>query len=466
MLVEPVHLLLSVVLSSMVGAGAGFCTGLVPGLHVNNMAAVVVAGSTSVVAFFAMLVGPVGEDAPALMVACFLVSALVSHMFSEAIVSTYLGIPSGDTISVLPAHRLARDGLGRSAVRVSAQGSLFGVVVGAVLLVPVCLALGPPVDAYSALKTVMGFVVVFLSAVLISFEGIGRSGPMRRILLASAFFLLSGLIGLIVLDTHYFAAAMPDLPWMPDGFVSRSSLLLPMFAGLFGVPTVLLSLDSGKVAGDGVRAAADREVDVSASAGPRDVAFSSLGGLLVGWIPGMTSGSSATVCSSGMKEVSSEGGSHEDAARFIWLYSMISSCGAVLSVGALFTIARARSGIMQAVDFFFGGSVERISGIHSLEPLLALLLAMALSAAVSHYAMFALSGRALERLQRVLCSRTAALASLSFVVLLVLFLTGTRGCLILVASASLGLLPPSLGLRRINLMGCLLLPISITFLLS
>lgn len=450
----------------MVGVGAGFCTGLVPGLHVNNLAAVVVACSTSVAAFFAMLGGSAGDGVPTLMVACFLVSALVSHMFSEAIVSTYLGMPSGDTISVLPAHRLAKSGLGRSAVRISAQGSLFGVVVGAVLLGPVCLALGPPVGAYSPLKTIMGFVVAILSAVLISLEGIGRPGPTRRILLATAFFLLSGLIGLIVLDTNYFAAAIPDLPWMPDGFVSRSSLLLPMFAGLFGVPTVLLSLDSGQVAGDGGRAVTDRETDVSVSAGPRDLAFSSIGGLLVGWIPGMTSGSSATVCSSGMKEVSSEGGSHEDAARFIWLYSVISSCGAVLSVGALFTIARARSGIMQAVDFFFGGSIERISGVHSLEPLLALLLAMALSAVVSYYAMFALSGRVLERLRHVLCSRAAAFASLTFVVLLVLLLTGTRGGLILVASASLGLLPPSLGLRRINLMGCLLLPISITFLLG
>ncbi len=450
----------------MAGAGAGFCTGLVPGLHVNNLAAVVVAGSTSVMTFFAMLGGPIGESVPTLMVACFLVGALVSHMFSEAIVSTYLGMPSGDTVSVLPAHRLAKSGLGRSAVRVSAQGSLFGVVLGAVLLGPVCLALGPPVGAYSPLKTIMGFVVAFLSAVLISLEGLGRPGPVRRTLLAMAFFLLSGLIGLIVLDTHYFAAPIPDLPWMPGDFVSRSSLLLPMFAGLFGIPTVLLSLDSSQVADDGERAAADREADVSMSAVPRDIAFSSLGGLLVGWIPGMTSGSSATVCSSGMKEASSEGGSHEDAARFIWLYSVISSCGAVLSVGALFTIARARSGIMQAVDFFFGGSTERISGVHSLEPLLALLLAMALSAMVSYHAMFALSGHTLDRLQHVLCSRVAAFASLIFVVLLVLFLTGTRGGLILVASASLGLLPPSLGLRRINLMGCLLLPISITFLLG
>jgi len=56
--------------------------------------------------------------------------------------------------------------------------------------------------------------------------------------------------------------------------------------------------------------------------------------------------------------------------------------------------------------------------------------------------------------------------SVSFVVALVLLLTGVRGGLILVACSSLGLLPPLLGLRRINLMGCLLVPIALTFIIG
>jgi putative membrane protein len=135
--VESAYLLLPVFLSSMAGAGAGFCTGLVPGLHVNNLAAIVVASSSSVAAFFGIIGGLAGGYVPGMMVACFLVSALVSHMFSEAVISTYLGIPSGDTVSLLPAHRLAKNGLGRHAVRVSAQGSLFGVAIGILLLVPI-----------------------------------------------------------------------------------------------------------------------------------------------------------------------------------------------------------------------------------------------------------------------------------------------------------------------------------------
>lgn len=462
----PESLLAPVFLSSMAGTGAGFCTGLVPGLHVNNLAAIVVAGSSSAAAFFALLVGP-GEDAlPGLMVSCFLVSALVAHMFSEAIVSTYLGIPSGDNVSLLPAHRLAKNGRGACAVRVSAQGSLFGVAAGIMLLPPVCLLLGPPVGAYSSLKSVMGVLVALLSAVLILSEGVARPDRLRRVTLASVFFALSGTIGLVVLDSNYFACKLPDFPWIAQSFVDRSTLLLPMFAGLFGVPTVLLSLRSEPRARHADRAREDAQEDLSVRASARDLAFMSFGGLLVGWIPGMTSGSSATLCSLGTKRAMPEGGTHSEAARFIWLYSAVSSMGAVLSVGALFAIARARSGIMQAVELFYGSSADGIPDLHSSEPLVALLLAMLLSATVSHAVMVTLSGRTLESVQHVLCSRAAALTSLGSVVSLVLVLTGTRGGLVLVTSASLGLLPPMMGLRRIDLMGCILVPIAATFLLG
>ena len=459
-------MLAPVFLSSMAGAGAGFCTGLVPGLHVNNLAAIVVASSSSTAALFALTVGS-GEDAlVGLMVSCFLVSALVAHMFSEAVVSTYLGIPSGDTVSLLPAHRLAKSGLGAHAVRASAQGSLFGVVAGIVLLPLICVLLGPPVGAYSSLKSVMGVLVALLSAVLILSEGVKRPDRIRRVALASIFFALSGTIGLVVLDSNYFACRLPDLPWMTVGFVDRSALLLPMFAGLFGVPTVLLSLqpESRTVSFD--RTTRHAREDLSVKAGARDLAMMSFGGLLVGWIPGMTSGSSATLCSLGTKRALPEGGTHSEAARFIWLYSAVSSMGAVLSVGALFAIARARSGVMQAVEFFYGSSADGIPDLHSSEPLVALLLAMLLSATVSHAVMVTLSSRTLESVQHVLCSRTTALASLGFVLSLVLVLTGTRGGLVLAASACLGLLPPMMGLRRIDLMGCILVPIAATFLLG
>ena len=463
---EPLATLSSCAASSLIGTSVGFCTGLVPGLHVNNVAAVVVAGSASTLAVFSALGGLVGCEASPLLVACFLVSAMVSHMFSEAVVATYLGIPSGDTVSLLPAHRLARAGFGRDAVASSADGSLAGVLVGLAFLAPICMFLGSPLETYSALKAVMGAIVAVLSAVLVGSEGFsdGIVQP-RRLGLALAVFVWSGTLGMIVLDTEYFASSVPEVPWIDERFVSVSSLLLPLFAGLFGMPTLMLSLGSTSVSEPRLRPRTDG-CGVEVVLRRRDVAMSVLGGTLVGWIPGMTSGSSATLCAAAMKHTSPEGGSTGDAVRFIWLYSAISSCGAVLSVGALFMISRARSGIMQAAFLFLGEDDIPATDLGTFAPMGALLLAMSLSALVSHIAIKGLSEDVLDRLQRTLCSRAATLASMAFLTSLVLALTGVRGGLLFASASTLGLIPPLCGVRRINLMGCLLVPICVTFLLG
>ena len=463
---EAYSILLSVLLSSLAGTSVGLCTGLVPGLHVNNVAAVVVASSAAAISAFDSLGSFLGCEEAALLVSSFLVSALVSHMFSEAIVATYLGIPSGDTVSLLPAHRLARMGLGGAAIRASADGSLAGAILGLVLVPPVCMLLGPPVDSYSLLRQVMGFIVAAMSVALVLSDGLGHRNPVRRIALASSFFALSGLLGFIVLDTNYYACSVPDVPWIQTDFVRISSLLLPLFAGLFGVPTLLLSLGTNGRSGDDTGRGTPRRERLDPELRTKQFVLSSLGGLLVGWIPGVTSGSSATMCASVSKDAVAEGGGSEEAARFIWLYSAISSCGAVLSVGALFSIARARSGIMQAVAHFLGGQALSIDGLHSLAPMTAMLMSMLLSAAVCHKLICGFSDSVISRLQRVLCSDASAMLSLAFVTSLVLYLTGVRGALIFVAAGSLGLLPPLVGVRRINLMGCLLVPICLMFLLG
>jgi putative membrane protein len=461
--VETYSIVVSVLVSSLAGTGVGICTGLVPGLHVNNVAAVVVASSASAMSAFHSLGSAFGSTDAALLMSSFLVAALVAHMYSESIVATYLGIPSGDTVSLLPAHRLARMGLGGAAVRASADGSLSGAVLGLLLMPPVCFILGSPLNAYSPLRQVMGFVVALMSAILIASEGFGQRRPVRRIAFGSAFFLISGVIGFVVLDTNYYACDVPDFPWMRDGFVRVSSLLLPLFAGLFGVPTLLLSLGSSSAVkpGTGVE---HRQNRLNPDMRPRELVLSSLGGVLVGWIPGVTSGSSATMCASASKDVVPEGGAPEDAARFIWLYSAISSCGAVLSVGALFTIARARSGIMQAAAHFLGDPALGIDGLYSLAPMTAMLLSMLVSAAACHSLICGMSESLMSRLHRTLCSDAVAMLSLAFVSSLVLYLTGVRGGLLFAVASCLGLLPPICGVRRIDLMGCLLVPICVTFL--
>lgn len=443
---------------ALFGCVVGFFAGLVPGLHANNIAVLMTSYAGASLALFGAFSLAVGGASASLLASCFVCSALVGHLFSEGIVSAYVGVPAGDTVSVLPAHRLARAGLGRLAVQANSEGCLAGVFIGVLALGPICLLFGPPLGVYGWVRPSMGAMIIAFSAFLVLSEGRNRrqgQSSVKRVAVAACLFIVSGLLGMIVLQSDYYACRLPSMPWEADPWTKKSSLLLPLFAGLFGIPNLLLSIGCsppfdvrGRGAGVGC-----------GHLGAFSAAVTVAGGILVGWIPGMTSGSTASLlCRDG-----GEGGSDvEGSSSFIWRYSAISAAGAVLSVGALFVILRARSGVMDAVLLFLGPS--EVSGgwaVRSL-PMLALLFSMVLSAVVAHV-LTPLVDQRLADTRRTLSSERVSLIVLAFLVSLVCALTGLRGLLVMACAVFLGLLPPRLGLRRIDLMGCLLVPIAYTF---
>ena len=443
----------------------GFGAGLVPGLHMNNIAAGLCAYAGLALGLFGATASAVGYEESGLLLSCFACSAMVAHIFSEAVTSAYVGIPAEDTVSVLPAHRLAKAGLGNIAVRVAADGCLAGLVMSLLLLFPLCAVMAPPIDLYGLLKRVMAFIVLGFSSLLILSEGFpglkvavrGRDW-LRMTLAGATFFVLAGLVGVIVLMTDFYACSVPEAPWIDEPFVAKSSLLLPMFAGLFGVPGLLLSLGSRKV----LDIVGSRVSVWTFAPGLKDSAMAMFGGMVVGWMPGMTSGSAVTICSPAVREVSDKD-DIQGSLRFIWLYSAVSAAGAVFAVGALFVISRARSGTMDAVRYFIGDGSVYDSWYESMPSMATVLLAMVISAVLSHFILLNCD-KWLTRTKRALCSDSLAAVSLLFVVSLSIVLTGTRGALLLGTCTALGLLPPLLGVRRIQLMGCLLVPVELLFL--
>ena len=106
----------------MIGLVCGIISGLIPGIHSNTMAGIMFGLSPVLMSF-------IGTDG---LVAA-LISMLISHSFLDLIPSTFFGVPdSGTALSVLPAHALALEGKGEEAVRLSAIGSVYGVILGIV----------------------------------------------------------------------------------------------------------------------------------------------------------------------------------------------------------------------------------------------------------------------------------------------------------------------------------------------
>ena len=452
-------LLSCVCVCALAGSGVGFLAGLVPGLHMNNVAAILSAYAAACIGIFGGLAKTIGTSSVGVAVSSFLSAAMVAHILAESVTSAYVGIPSGDVVSVLPAHRLARSGLGRSAVRASVDGALAGVIAATIILVPVCLLMGRPMRFYDILKQAMGVIVIFFSSVLIASEGARQSSPGRsrsrlvRMLRGALIFVASGVLGLIVLKTEFYSRSLTDLPWM-GAVIPRDSLLLPMFAGLFGIPSLLLSMGSVQVFDIRV----SRHCVYLHRPGAKDVVLSLFGGGVVGWMPGMTSGAAATLCVPTIQETARK----EDipsSLRFIWLYSSISASGAVFSLGALFTIMKARSGTMDAIETFL--TSENIGWPANLQLMLSLAMAMLMSALIAHSLLRMMDSR-MRHVRNIMSSKTVAIAAFIFILALSVGLTGMRGAMILTTSVMLGLLPPLAGVRRIQLMGCLLVPIGMT----
>ena len=134
-----------------VGVLLGTASGLVPGLHANNMA---------------LLLGGIAPSVPGppLYVGMAMLAAGVAHTFLEIIPTLALGVPDpAMAVAALPGHRLVLEGRGREALRLSTLGSGAAVLLAVPLAVPITRAMTTLWPAIRAnLPLVLGGVAVLL----------------------------------------------------------------------------------------------------------------------------------------------------------------------------------------------------------------------------------------------------------------------------------------------------------------
>jgi putative membrane protein len=144
--------MLELLACAMAGVGLGVVTGLVPGLHVNNLTPImlVLAASSS------------------LGLVTIIVAMSITNVFISYIPSTFLGAPEeGTELSVLPAHRLLLEGRGYHAVRLTLWGCLGGLMLSAIFLLPFLLVITP---AYEAISPHMHWLLTSVVVVMVLLE--------------------------------------------------------------------------------------------------------------------------------------------------------------------------------------------------------------------------------------------------------------------------------------------------------
>jgi putative membrane protein len=403
------------------GFALGIIAGLVPGLHLNNFAAMLLAISPQL---FAWGLSP-------FEVAGIILSASISQTFFDAIPAIFLGAPDSETaLTVLPGQRLMLEGRGIEAVRLSALGSAGSMLFALFLIIPISWMVG---SYYDYLTKYVGVLLLAIAIVMIKSErgpwidGQGAWVHYKYKAVAALLFITSGLLGIFSFDHE-------DLISSPLGL--EPQVLLPLLSGIFGASSLLLSFSAETM----VPEQKESEIRLSSGAIARALFSGGLGGSVVAWIPGVSPSVAAITARLGAIPAPEE---------FLVSIAGVNSANALFSLVALYVIDKPRSGAAAAIQDLM--ALDQSA-------LLQMIIIVVIVTAASYLACIAaarLAGRAIVRLNyRLLC-----LTVLLFLVAMTYAFTGLFGLFIFFLSTVVGLIAPVAGIHRTHAMGVLMLPL-------
>jgi TctA family transporter len=516
--------LLLVVAIAIIGGMLGASCALVPGFHSNALALVLLALLGPLSSALSCLASFFGSNLSGTMLfAALLVAAATSHSFVDFVPSIFLGVPDEDTVlSMLPAHRLLKSGKGMDAIHHAALGSLYGAMIAILLAMPLQLLLRPPSPLGEMLDMSVPYLLIGVVALLVLTERgheaphahldarqgeylpqsqitichpipvsggpgtlsgrvIGRSlrsfrlstpwGNWRVVsgltkprggfvtvqgtwvvrrrsarsrLIALAVLALSGLLGLVVMNSR------PPLAGTFEGL--GQSLLFPLLSGLFAFPALLSATSSRPIP----------EQDPVGGEGPPllPALTGTFAGFLAGWMPGITStiGTVIGSCFSSRPRDREQG-----AKTYILMLSAVGTSSVVFSLLALCIEGSGRTGAMLALKEALGqDGLSALSSFPSTSASL-LLVAVLVASAIGYRSTLWAGG--------ILSRRTAGrdlgrinLFVLAGLLALILMFNGLPGLVVVGVATLVGLLPTRLGVRRVHLTGCLLLPLLLYYL--
>ncbi len=392
---------------ALAGVGVGVVAGLLPGIHPNTF----IAGMLAILSWLLSIASPVA-------LAIFIVACVIANSFVSFIPSVFIGAPDAETaLSVLPGHRLMLEGRGYEAVWLTVAGGI-GVIVLSIVFAPLMFVALPVF--YQMARLYMFWLLVVIVAVMVWTEGPKRAWGLTV-------FLLAGLFGLILLNN----AVLPS-QW----------LLFPVFTGLFGLPTLIVSMRVGKT----IPAQRVDRVRLSKLTG--------IVGTLKGWLAGMIVGILPSIGPAQAAVVVQETTRRRDAREFLIAVGGITTVSTLFSLLALYLIDKPRSGAAIAVQQILGsfGFGE-----------MAVLMATALFATgVSAMVTLTLTHRFASIIQRV-NYRVLNLVIMTGLVCLVGVLTGLIGLVVLGVATAIGLIAPLTGTKRTHLMGVLMMPVMVLY---
>ena len=396
-----------ILIAIVLGITAGIFTGLTPGIHINLISVLLLSFSPILLQYTNII-----------SLCCFIIAMSVTHTFLDSIPSIFLGAPDSDmALGVLPGHRYLLKGLGLTAVKLTIIGS-FGALLLSVLLFPLLIPLVK--FGYPLIERYIGFILIAVVVFMIIRD--------RKRIWAFFVFLIAGVLGLVVLN-------MPNF----------ENPLFPLFSGLFGISTLVISLlHNEKIP----MQAKKQYVRVSNLKAFKALFSGGFSGFITAVMPGLGASTAAVISMQMTKNLKEDG--------FMILMGSINTFNFILSIVTLYVLDKARNGSIIVIQKL----VDAITINHIIIFLCAVLIAGSLSVFLA----LGLS-KIFSKIMSIVNYRKMVLSVIFLITGLVLVLTGPLGLLILIISTAIGIIPPTVNISRTHAMGCLLLPVILYFML-
>ena len=402
------------ILACIIGVLCGVVTGLIPGIHVNTVGAFIFASSPFLLASYSPEV-----------LCVFLISMAISHALLEFIPSMFLGVPEeGTALSVLPGHQLLLEGRGKDAVRLAAAGG-FGAILITVILLPIFIMVLPAV--YGQIKPYIWILLVIITM----FMFIRLNNNLKPLMWSVVLFLFSGIMGYIMLNSP----------------VSSNVSLLCVFTGLFGVSTLIYSLQQRSFVPTQNRF---HHFKINSDI-LRGIFAGGVAGSILGFLPGFGPAQGSLIA----QELIGGEDFKNNNESFITALSGVNTADTLFSLVMIFLIGNPRSGIAVYV--------KNILQNFDFNHLLFFVFTALTAVSISVFLCLKLGDIVSELIEKINYRKLSCFVITFMSLLVVGFALWYHTnlffmLLVYITAISLGLLPHYLGVNKSNLMGVLIVP--------
>lgn len=380
----------------------GLPLGLLPGMHINNILPLILSLSFLFASQYNLTV--------------LIISIAVTQIFVSFIPSIFLGAPDENTaLSVLPGHKLLFEGKGYEAIKLTVVGGIGSLLFCIIFLSVFAGAFG---WLYEISRPYIHYVIAFVVVLMISLEK-----KLKRILSAALIICLSGLLGILTLNSS---------------ILPQQQVLFPVLSGLFGLSTLFVSISQKSKIPE---QSEDDTLKISRKDIFKSIILGTFAGVIVGLLPAIGVSQAATM----VQYLGRTG----EARNFLVTLSGINVANEVFSLVSLYLVGNPRSGASVAIQKILTEltlfDVTYIIGVICLTSGIAAVLTLFL-------------GRKIPKFLEKLNYKKISLSIIVFISFMVFLLSGAQGLLILFTSVAIGLLCAYLGIRRSHCMGVLLIP--------